>query len=47
MNRVNFHSIEKKWSKRFSTEKLYNKNGKKFYCLEMFPHLWKNPYGSR
>ena len=38
MNRVNFHSIEKKWSKRFSTEKLYNKNGKKFYCLEMFPY---------
>ena len=38
MNRVNFHSIEKKWGKHFSKQKLYKKNGKKFYCLEMFPY---------
>ena len=37
MERVNFQAIEKKWQKKFST-KLTNKNGKKFYCLEMFPY---------
>ena len=24
--------------KKFSSEKLHNKDGKKFYCLEMFPY---------
>ena len=38
MERVNFRSIEKKWQKRFSTSKLTNSKGKKFYCLEMFPY---------
>ena len=38
MERINFQTIEKKWQKKFSKEKLYNKNGKKFYCLEMFPY---------
>ena len=38
MERVNFHLIEKKWHKKFTKEKLYNKKGKKFYCLEMFPY---------
>ena len=38
MERVNFHSIEKKWQKIFAKKKLYNQNGKKFYCLEMFPY---------
>ena len=38
MERVNFHSIEKKWQKKFAKKKLYNQEGKKFYCLEMFPY---------
>ena len=38
MERVNFQAIEKKWQKRFSNQKLTNKNGQKFYCLEMFPY---------
>ena len=38
MERINFQTIERKWQKKFSEEKLYNKNGKKFYCLEMFPY---------
>ena len=38
MERVNFRSIEKKWQSKFSSKKLYNRNGKKFYCLEMFPY---------
>ncbi len=38
MERVNFQAIEKKWQKKFSESKLYNKKGKKFYCLEMFPY---------
>ncbi|MBL6786223.1 MAG: leucine--tRNA ligase [Candidatus Pelagibacter bacterium] len=38
MERISFHTIEKKWQKIFANEKLYNKNGKKFYCLEMFPY---------
>ena len=38
MERVNFQAIEKKWQKKFSTQKLSNKSGKKFYCLEMFPY---------
>ncbi len=38
MERINFQAIEKKWQKRFASTKLYNKNGKKFYCLEMFPY---------
>ncbi len=38
MERVNFRSIEKKWQKRFSSSKLTNSKGKKFYCLEMFPY---------
>ena len=36
MERVNFQAIEKKWQKKFATQKLNNKGGKKFYCLEMF-----------
>ncbi len=38
MERVNFQVIEKKWQEKFSSSKLYNKSGKKFYCLEMFPY---------
>ncbi len=38
MERVNFQAIEKKWQRKFSSSKLYKKNGKKFYCLEMFPY---------
>jgi len=38
MERVNFQAIEKKWQNEFASSKLYNKNGKKFYCLEMFPY---------
>ena len=37
MERVNFQLIEKKWQKNLH-QKLYNKKGKKFYCLEMFPY---------
>ena len=36
MERFNFQVIEKKWQKKLENKKLYNKNGKKFYCLEMF-----------
>ena len=38
MERVNFQAIEKKWQKRFNSQKLSNPTGKKFYCLEMFPY---------
>ena len=38
MERVNFQAIEKKWQAKFSSSKLQNKGGKKFYCLEMFPY---------
>ncbi len=38
MERANFQAIEKKWQKVFSNSKLYNQNGDKFYCLEMFPY---------
>ena len=38
MERLNFQAIEKKWQKKLSKQKLYNKNGIKFYCLEMFPY---------
>jgi leucyl-tRNA synthetase len=38
MERINFQAIEKKWQKIFASNKLYNKKGKKFYCLEMFPY---------
>ena len=38
MERVNFQAIEKKWQTKFASTKLFNKNGKKFYCLEMFPY---------
>ena len=37
-DRINFHSVEKKWQKKFLTTNLYRKKGKKFYCLEMFPY---------
>ena len=38
MERVNFQVIEKKWQQKFASTNLYNKKGKKFYCLEMFPY---------
>ena len=38
MERFNFQIIEKNWQKKFSQKKHYNKTGKKFYCLEMFPY---------
>ncbi len=38
MERVNFQAIEKKWQSKFDKSKLYNKDGQKFYCLEMFPY---------
>ena len=38
MDRFNFQVIEKKWQKKFSKVKLSKNEGKKFYCLEMFPY---------
>ncbi len=38
MERVNFQAIEKKWQDKFNSSKLHNVDGKKFYCLEMFPY---------
>ncbi len=38
MERLNFKAIEKKWQKKFRDQNLYRKNGKKYYCLEMFPY---------
>ena len=38
MERVNFQAIEKKWQNKFTSSKLHNKDGEKFYCLEMFPY---------
>tara|TARA_B100000674_G_C37960484_1_gene971786 strand:+ start:785 stop:3307 length:2523 start_codon:yes stop_codon:yes gene_type:complete len=38
MERVNFQAVEKKWQKKFSNFKLSKPEGKKFYCLEMFPY---------
>ena len=38
MERVNFQAIEEKWQKIFLKKNLNNPNGKKFYCLEMFPY---------
>ena len=38
MERFNFQVIEKKWRTKLSNSKLYNKEGDKFYCLEMFPY---------
>ena len=38
MERVNFSAIEKKWQSQKSFTSLKNSNGKKFYCLEMFPY---------
>ena len=37
MERISFPKIEKKWQSFFDKNKTYN-NGKKFYCLEMFPY---------
>ena len=38
MERLNFLAIEKKWQAKFEKTNLYRKDGKKFYCLEMFPY---------
>ena len=38
MERLNFQAIEKKWQDKFSKQTLSRENGKKFYCLEMFPY---------
>ena len=38
MERANFQAIEKKWQSKFSNNDLNNPNGRKFYCLEMFPY---------
>ena len=38
MERINFQVIEKKWQKHFSKKNLKRAEGKKFYCLEMFPY---------
>ena len=38
VDRINFHSIEKKWQNIFESQNLYRENSKKFYCLEMFPY---------
>ena len=37
-DRINFHSIEKKWQKKILSSNLYREKSKKFYCLEMFPY---------
>ena len=46
MERINFQAVEKN-GKKISTQKLKNSNGKKFYCLEMFPYPRENSYGPR
>ncbi len=38
MERFNFQIIEKKWRDVLLKKKLSNTQGKKFYCLEMFPY---------
>ena len=38
MERYNFQLIEKKWQSFFENHKSYLDEGKKFYCLEMFPY---------
>ncbi len=38
MERLNFQAIERKWQNQFAKTNLYRKDGKKFYCLEMFPY---------
>ncbi len=38
MERINFQAIEKKWQNKKSFTETVNSNGKKFYCLEMFPY---------
>ena len=38
MERFNFQIIEKKWRDKLLKKKLHNAQGKKFYCLEMFPY---------
>ena len=38
MERFNFQTIEKKWRDKLLKKKLHNTQGKKFYCLEMFPY---------
>jgi len=38
----NFRNIEKKWQKKWASEKIFeveiNKKKKKYYCLEQFPY---------
>src|SRR3989338_10196436 len=40
--KINFQKIEKKWQKRWASEKAFevkeDPKKKKFYCLEMFPY---------
>ena len=36
MERINFQAVEKKWQKKFSTNKLSNKGGKNFIALRCF-----------
>ena len=38
MERVNFQKLKKNGKKNFSKKLYIRKNGKKFYCLEMFPY---------
>ena len=38
MERISFQAIENKWQSENSFFNTSNKNGKKFYCLEMFPY---------
>ena len=38
MERLNLRAIEKKWQTKFIKNNLYRDQGKKFYCLEMFPY---------
>ena len=38
MERINFQAIENKWQSDENFLKTTNVNGKKFYCLEMFPY---------
>ena len=38
MERLNFQALERKWQNQFAKTNLYRKDGKKFYCLEMFPY---------
>ena len=38
IDRINFHSIEKKVAKNFYHSRIFTEKIQKYYCLEMFPY---------